>query len=136
MEKLDEALVEMRQSTTDGKKQSAFYDIFLNSSFFIPIIENNEQQGEEGGVFPVIAEADGKDYLMLFSTLERLQAWDPAVPYVEAPGHVLALSTVEPLNWALNVGTEYSKEFHSEEIAWLRDAVERCNADAVDRGQA
>ncbi|GFO65002.1 SseB family protein [Geomonas paludis] len=136
MEKLDEALVDMRQNATDGKKQSAFYDLFLNSSFFIPIIEDNEQQGEEGGVFPLIAEADGKDYLMLFSTLERLQAWDPAVPYVEAPGHVLALSTVPPLNWALNVGTEYSKEFHDEEIAWLRDAVERCNADAVDRGQA
>ena len=136
MEKLDEALVTMRQNTTDGKKQSAFYDLFLNASFFVPILAESEQQEEAGGVVPLIAEADGKDYLMLFSTVERLQAWEPAAPYIEVPGHLLALTTVEPLNWALNVGTEYSKEFHPEEIAWLRDAVERCNAEAAGNQQA
>ncbi|WP_224982855.1 SseB family protein [Geomonas agri] len=136
MEKLDEALVSMRENTTDGKKQSAFYDLFLNSSFFVPIIEDGEKQDEQGGVMPLIAEADGKDYLMLFSSVERLQAWEATAPYIEVPGHLLALSTVEPLNWALNVGTEYSKEFHSEEIAWLRDAVERCNAEAAAGQQA
>jgi hypothetical protein len=35
-----------------------------------------------------------------------------------------------PLHWAMNVGTEFSKEFLPEEIAWLREAVERCDASA------
>jgi hypothetical protein len=35
-----------------------------------------------------------------------------------------------PLHWALNVGTECSKTFVPEEISWLRDIVEKCNAEA------
>ncbi|WP_239027619.1 SseB family protein [Geomonas diazotrophica] len=85
MEKLDEALVNLRQNMSDGKKQCEFYDLFLNSSFFVPILSESEQQEESGGVMPLITEADGKDYLMLFSTLERLHAWDATVRYLEAP---------------------------------------------------
>ncbi|MBU5636903.1 SseB family protein [Geomonas sp. Red69] len=136
MEKLDEALVNLRQNMSDGKKQCEFYDLFLNSSFFVPILSESEQQEESGGVMPLITEADGKDYLMLFSTLERLHAWDATVRYLEAPGYLLALRTVEPLNWALNAGTDYSKQFHPEEIAWLRESVERCNAEAAGGQQA
>ena len=132
MEKIDEALVNLRQNLRDCKKQSEFYDLFLNSPFFVPILKESEAQG---GVLPLITEADGKDYLMLFSTLERLQAWDAESAHVEVPGHVLALTTTEPLHWALNVGTDYSKEFHPEEIAWLRDAVERCNAEAAGKNK-
>lgn len=132
MEKLDEALVNLRQDMRDGKKQSEFYDLFLNSSFFVPILEDGEQQEQTGGVLPLITEADGKDYLMLFSTVERLKAWDAEARYIEVPGHLLALSTMEPLHWALNAGTDYSKEFHPEEIGWLKDAVERCNAEAAE----
>ncbi|WP_129126448.1 SseB family protein [Geomonas oryzae] len=131
MEKLDEALVNLRQNLRDGKKQSEFYDLFLNSAFFVAILKESEQVEKAGGVLPLITEADGKDYLMLFSTLERLKAWDAETQYIEVPGHLLALSTTPPLHWALNVGTEYSKEFHPEEIAWLRDSVERCNAEAA-----
>lgn len=131
MEKLDEALVNLRQNPKDGKKQSEFYDLFLNSSFFVPILEEGEQAEQNGGVLPLITEAEGKDFLMLFSSLERLKAWDGEARFVEVPGHILALSTMEPLHWALNVGTDHSKQFHPEEIAWLRDSVERCNAEAA-----
>lgn len=138
MEKIDEALVNMRQDMTDGKKQSEFYDLFLNATFFVPILDAPEGKEEEtGGVIPFISEADGKDYLMLFSSLERLNAWAAEEPpYIEVPGHFLALSTTPPLHWALNVGTEYSKQFHPEEIAWLKEAVERCNAEAANAQQA
>lgn len=136
MEKIDEALVTLRQNMGDGKKQSQFYDLFLNSSFFVPILKDNNEQKESEGVLPLITEADGKDYLMVFSTLERLQAWDATAQYIEVPGHLLALGTTPPLHWALNVGTDYSKEFHPEEITWLRDAVERCNAEAAGARQS
>ena len=136
MEKLDEALVSMRENTSDGKTQSKFYDLFLNSSFFVPILKESGEQEESNGVLPLITEADGKDYLMVFSTLERLQTWDDTAQYIEVPGHLIALGTTPPLHWALNVGTDYSKEFHPEEIAWLRDAVERCNAEAAGAPQS
>ncbi len=132
MEKLDEALVELRQDMRDHKKQSAFYDLFLNSSFFVPILNDDQQQDETAGVIPVITEAEGNDYLMMFSSLERMKSWTGEEGrYIEAPGHLLAMNSVPPLHWALNVGTEFSKQFHPEEIKWLRDSVERCNAEAA-----
>lgn len=135
MEKLDEALVNLRQNPGDGKKQCEFYDLFLNSSFFVPILEDAEQAEQKGGVLPLITEAEGKDYLMLFSTVERLKAWDGETRYIEAPGHLLALNSAEPLHWAMNVGTDHSKQFHPEEIAWLKAAVEQCNAEAAAKQQ-
>jgi hypothetical protein len=138
MQNLDEALVDLRQDMNDRKKQSAFYDLFLNSNFFVPILETPAGEGaaEEDGsrqVLPVVTEAEGKDYLMLFSSLERLRGWvnSEEAPYVEVAGHLLALTTTAPLHWAMNVGTEFSKQFHPDEIAWLREAVEKCNADAA-----
>ena len=53
------------------------------------------------------------------------------MPSVEVPGHVLAATTEPPHHWALNVGTPYAKQFRPDEIAWLRDVVERCNAEAA-----
>lgn len=137
MDKLDEALVNLRRNMEDGKKQSAFYDLFLNSTFFVPVLQKPQLLPTADGateVLPVITEAEGNDYLMLFSSLERLKTWvddGEEAPYVEVAGHMLALSTADPLHWALNVGTEYSKQFHPQEIAWLREAVEKCNADAA-----
>ncbi|HBA88036.1 MAG TPA: hypothetical protein DCZ75_08615 [Geobacter sp.] len=141
MEKLDEALVNLRQDMDDPKKQSEFYDLFLNSTFFVPILEDRDAGDPataakgSGGVVPLITEAEGNDYLMLFSTLERLKAWDKDVEdpkYIEVPAHIVTLSTQAPLHWAMNPGTEFSKQFHPEEIAWLREAVERCNAAAAE----
>ncbi|ABB32045.1 hypothetical protein GeomeDRAFT_0649 [Geobacter metallireducens RCH3] len=142
MTQLDEALVTLRQDMRDAKNQSKFYDLFLNSTFFVPILDEQSlaevvEAPQDGQVLPLVIEAEGNDYLMLFDTRERLQAWTQTdAKSVEVPGHVLAATTMPPLHWALNTGTEYSKQFHPEEIAWLRDAVERCNAEAAGRGDS
>ncbi|RNC67539.1 MAG: SseB family protein [Desulfuromonadales bacterium] len=136
MTELDKALELLRQDMSDAKGQSKFYDLFLNSSFYVPTLDDEALEGaavapQEGQVLPLIIEADGNDYLMLFDTRERLHAWTRTeVKCVEVPGHVLAATTMPPLHWALNVGTDYSKQFVPDEIAWLRDVVERCNAEA------
>jgi len=141
MTQLDEALVTLRQDMSDAKNQSKFYDLFLNSTFYVPILDEKALEGEveasaEGQVLPLVMESEGNDYLMLFDSRERLQAWTQTdVRCVEVPGHVLAATTMPPLHWALNVGTEYSKQFLPEEIAWLRDVVERCNAQAAEQGE-
>jgi hypothetical protein len=131
---LDSALAELRLDMDDAKKQSQFYDLFLNSTFFVPSIDSSNMgedgpELEEGQVLPMIMESEGDDYLMLFDTKERLLAWaEPEVSWVEVPGYVLAATSMPPLHWALNVGTDYSKQFHPDEIAWLREVVERCDA--------
>ena len=137
MTKLDNVLMTLRQDMNDSKGQSKYYDLFLNATFYVPNLDKQALDGEdvtlqEGQVLPLIIESEGNDYLMLFDTQERLQAWgNPGVTWVEIPGYVLAATSMPPLHWALNVGTEYSKQFHPDEIAWLREIVERCNAAAA-----
>jgi hypothetical protein len=134
MTELDQALAVLRNDMNDPEGQSKYYDLFLNSVFCVPTV-SSEVHGlplddvAEGTVMPLVIEAEGGDYLMLFDTRERLVHWAQAeVDYVEVPGHVLAANTMPPLQWALNVGSEHSKRFISEEIEWLKDVVAQCEA--------
>lgn len=129
---LDQALVVLRQDMNNAKSQSKFYDIFLNTDFLVPTLDPQELDGEaelaEGEVLPLIIEAEGHDYLMIFDSEDRLKGWaGESAKWVPVPGHVLAATTMPPLHMAMNVGTEYSKQFLPDEIAWLREIVERCN---------
>jgi hypothetical protein len=137
MSKLDDALIELRQDMENPKMQSKYYDLFLNSTFFVPTMEEEltpEQAVEveaSGQVAPLIIESEGNDYLVFFDSKERLHAWAKSeVSYVEVPGYVLAATSAPPLHWALNVDTDFAKPFIPEEIAWLKDVVEKCNAEA------
>ena len=136
MTELDLALETLRQDMNDAQSQSIYYDLFLNATFFVPIqdagsVEGAAEMMDEGDVLPLVIESEGNDYLMLFDTRERLTAWaDAEVDCVEIPGHLLAATSIAPLHWALNVGTDYSKQFLPDEIAWLREVVEQCNAEA------
>jgi hypothetical protein len=147
MSQLDDALIQLRLDMDDSKSQSKYYDLFLNATFFVPTMEGvlpegGSGEGEEavdteGQVAPLIMESDGNDYLMIFDSLERLTAWAKSeVPYVEVPGHILAATSAPPLHWALNVDTEFAKPFIPAEIAWLKDVVEQCNAQAAEQQKA
>lgn len=138
---LDMALKTLRMDVEDAKRQSNFYDLFLNTTFCVPTLDQQQLDGAaavaEGEVLPLIIESDGNDYLMLFDNEERLKTWAADdVKWVGVPGYVLAATTMPPLHWALNVGCEYSKQFLPEEIAWLREVVERCNEAAEAEDQA
>lgn len=135
MNAIDKALVIFRQDTNDQEKQSQFFDLFLNSTFFVPIAPETElaktDMPKTEGILPLVIEAEGNDFLMIFDSRERMNAWaETEVECVEVPGHLLAATSAPPLHWALNVGTDYSKQFVPEEIIWLKEAVERCQAEA------
>lgn len=137
---LDQALQAMREDMNDAKRQSNFYDIFLNTTFCVPTLDPKELDGditlEDGQVLPLIMEADGNDYLMIFDSEERLKNWtDAETKWIGVPGHVLATTTLPPLHIAMNVGSECSKQFLPDEITWLREVVERCNAEAGEQQQ-
>jgi peptidyl-prolyl cis-trans isomerase C len=133
---LDQALQTLRLDMDDAKRQSKFYDIVLNTTFCVPTLDQQEIDGEsapeEGQILPLIIESEGNDYLMIFDTEERVKSWGADdVKWLEVPGYVLAATTMPPLHWALNVGTEYSKQFLPDEISWLREVVERCDEAAI-----
>lgn len=136
---LDQALKTLRLDMDDATHQSKFYDLFLNTTFCVPTLDqqlDGESALEEGQVLPLVIESDGNDYLMIFDTEERLKAWAADdVKWVEVPGYILAATTMPPLHLALNVATEYSKQFLPDEIAWLREVVERCNEAAEAQEQ-
>lgn len=135
---LDQALLALRQEMDNAASQSKFYDLFLNTTFCVPTLDPHELEGEAapaaGETLPLIIEADGNDYLMIFDSEERLKGWaGESATWVGVPGYVLAATTMPPLHLAMNVGTEFSKQFHPDEIAWLREVVERCEQAAGEQ---
>jgi len=140
MNELDNALIVLRKNINDPKGQSKYYDLFLNSTFFVPTldepVDGSSVASDLEEALPLVLESGGNDYLMLFDTKERLQAWaKPDVKWVEVPGHVLAATSMPPLHWALNVGTDYSKQFVPDEITWLKGVVEQCNAGNTEQSE-
>lgn len=138
MTELDKALDFLRQDKRNPENQSRFYDLFLNSEFYIPTKieeESPEEQVSETedkpqGV-PLVIEADGNDFLVLFDTCERMFEWAKTEPpYLVVPGHVIAENSTRPLHWVLNLGTEKMKIFVPDEIDWLKEAVAQCKKEA------
>lgn len=142
MTELDAALDVLSQDITNPRNQSRFYDLFLNTTFYVPThdpanIEGAAEALNEGDVVPLVVESGGDDYLMIFDTRERMTGWAHAeVPYVEMEGHHLAATSIPPLHWALNAGTDHSKLFLLDEIAWLKQVVEGRAPSACGCGHA
>ncbi len=122
MTELDEAI---KLGFADPKKQHLFYDLFLNSIFYIPVIEEEEGHNEEG-MLPLLVEANDKTYLMLFDTSKKLTDWaDKEAKYLPVQGHSITELSASNIYWALNYGTELQKFFDPEEIKWLKDIVQQ-----------
>lgn len=135
MTKLDQILAASRE---DRNMQPVFYDLFLNSLFFVPTIEEAEKtdpeqtdpEAADKGALPLLIEAEGNSFLMLFDTIKRLNDWATEdAKYVALPGHAITEMSLPNLHWALNYGTEYQKQFEPDEIEWLKDVVRQAKAD-------
>lgn len=135
MTELDQALETLRANPDDHKAQSGFYDLFLNSTFFVPSVDEmvnvDNTGGEEKFEVPLIIVSEETDYLVFFDKQQRLNDWaEKEAPCFQLPGHVLAEMTPTDLHWAMNIGTDHNKQFAPDEIAWLKDVVKRCKAEA------
>ena len=137
MTDLDKAFEALRANPEDQKAQSGFYDLFLNSLFFVPtaqeMIQIDDDGSEQETQVPLIIENDGTDYLVFFDQQDRLNDWaELDAPFVKLPGHLLAEMTTADLHWVMNLGTDHFKPFAPDEIAWLKEVVAHCKAeDAV-----
>jgi hypothetical protein len=139
MTELDKALETFQQDMENPQHQSMYYDLFLNSVFYIPTYDEEGEKvqkelQEDGSVMPLVLEAEGDNYMMLFDTEEKMHNWaEEEVAFVALPGYLVAEITTPELFWALNVGTEYQKQFVPDEIKWLQDVVKQCNAAAENQ---
>jgi len=124
MTELDEAI---QLGFEDPKKQHIFYDLFLNSIFYIPVVEEEQGSSEEGAL-PLLVEANDKTYLMLFDTVKKLTDWaDQEAKFIPVQGHAITELSSPKIYWALNYGTELQKFFDPDEIKWLKDIVVQVN---------
>ena len=123
MTKIDDAI---KLSTEDENTWPDFYNLFLNSHFYVPIHEEQGKNAQEDGVLPVLVEANDNTYLMLFDTVDRLKAWaNEKTKYLPVTGHGITEMSSSDIYWALNYGTDLQKFFEPDEIAWLKTVVRK-----------
>lgn len=126
MSKLDQAL---EKYIEDDSTQAAYYDLILNSKFYLPVQADSDEGGEQevhedAEIVPLILELDGAPFLPLFDSAQRLNDWaKEPVSYVVLPGDVVADLTPPQLSWALNLGSGFHKQFAPDEIGWIKEIV-------------
>lgn len=133
---LDQAYV---AALEDQQKELAYYNLLLNSELFVPVHSfEKDNLGQKGGTFdPLLMKTDGVLVLMVFDSLERLRQWgNDELNYVSMSGRTLVEAVGSDLHWALNVGTDHSKFFVSEELQWLSELVadSKVTEQAVPKG--
>ena len=134
MTRIDAAI---KLCSEDDNNWPDFYNLFLNSQFYVPIREEKDVVVQEDGALPLLVEANDKTYLMLFDTVSRLTDWaDESTKYLPVTGHGITEMSSSNLFWALNYGTEQQKFFEPDEIAWLKGVVRRAKEDNPDRQSA
>ena len=121
MTQLDDAI---KLCSEDEKQKPQFYDLFLNSLFYVPVLGEKENPVQEDGALPLLVEANDKTYLMLFDTIKRLTDWaNDKAKYLAVTGHGITEMSSEKIYWVLNYGTDLQKFFAPEEIKWLKEVV-------------
>lgn len=134
MTALDQAFQELHEDPENIEKRHHFYSLFLQTDFFVPTFDQESADLVRGGgapedqekALPLVMEADGNNFMMLFDQQERVTEWaGEELQCLTMPGYVAVAMATEGLHLAMNVGSDYSKQFVPEEIAWLKRVVEQ-----------
>ena len=128
MTALDDAL---EKYITDENQQAQYYDLILNTDFYIPITDDGSDTPveERGNVSPLVLESEGKRYVLLFDPEERVNNWvKKPVTYIILAGYEMVRHTPADLHWAINIGNERAKEFVPDEISWLKSLLEQASS--------
>lgn len=120
MTALDEAL---EKFIADPNQQSQYYDLLLKTDFYIPIVADASDTliEERENVTPLVLQSEGKPYILLFDTEERVNSWSKQpIEYMILAGYEMAKHSPSGLHWAINIGSARSKQLLPEEIAYLK----------------
>ncbi len=121
MTALDEAL---EKYIADASEQTQYYDLVLNTDFYIPIIDDGSDipVAERENVTPLVLESEGKSYVLMFDTEERVNGWSKEpLKYMILAGYEMIKYTPAGLYLVVNIGNERAKEFVPDEINWLKE---------------
>lgn len=122
-----EMVKKLEAAVNDETKQAEFYEHFLNTNVYIPTWNKPEEQNAEAAnqnegvqIQPVIMEDEGTNYIILFDTEERLNAWAQSdIHFVAMQGAMVLETFRSQFHLILNLGQESNKIFKPEEIEWL-----------------
>jgi SseB protein N-terminal domain len=141
MTPLDQALKALDEDPESLENRHHFYSLFLQTEFHVPTFDQERgdmakgagEPAEPNQALPLIMESDGANFMMLFDQAERVTAWaNEEVKCVSVPGYVAIAMATEELHLAMNVGTDFPKQFVPEEIAWLKRVVEQSTGANAD----
>jgi hypothetical protein len=133
---LDKALEVARGAVKDAKDPgnthaNYFYDTFLNSVLFVPVLLEGKQTGDwsllglEDRFNPMFVKHDGAPLIPVFDLLERLKEWasDRQFDYLEIKTHVFVQLLGPKVSLVLNPGTPWNYAFTSQILSSLRNAM-------------
>ena len=128
MTKLDKLIATAYASNGKQADVNKVYLGLLQTLLLLPVQKEYISAPEEPFA-PLFAKIEGQHYMLIFDTLERLQAWAgeqiDQINYVEISGHDLIAGIHDSVFLCLNLGSEFYKEFPPEEVKRLKTIVAR-----------
>ncbi len=123
--------------TDDQQTWMDYYNQLLNTDFFVP---THDTPGLTPGTQRLTQEArlqvktftrEGREYLPIFDTLERLRAFVPLpTAYVMIPAYIF-LSQPHRATLLINPGTEFAKDISERELGWLQEVIRNQGPESV-----
>jgi len=128
MTELDQKISDAYQSEGKQEDVNQVYLTLLRTLLFIPVQKEKAVMDDEP-FRPLFANIDGNYFLIAFDTPDRLIAWAQneinKIAYVELSGRDMLAGINENAYLALNVGTDFYKEFSPEEIKRIKIIISK-----------
>ena len=134
---MSQTLTELDQTianafASEGAQEDAnkVYLALIRTPVYLPVKKQTTPVSDEEEPFqPLFAEIEGRYFMMIFDTLERLTTWAESeldqIDYVCIPGRDVVAGVNESVYLCLNAGCEYYKEFSPEEVKRIKMIIAR-----------
>jgi len=128
MTELDQAIAAAYASQGKQEDVNKVYLTLLRTLFYLPAQKNKDPNDEEP-FRPLFTKVEGKYFMLVFDTLERLKGWAgdqfDQLDYVEISGKDVIAGISDQVYLCVNYGFEFYKEISPDEVKQLKKVVAR-----------
>ncbi|MBV8801836.1 MAG: SseB family protein [Gammaproteobacteria bacterium] len=128
MTELDQKISAAYQSEGKQEDVNQVYLTLLGTVLFVPVQKEKAVLDDEP-FRPLFANIDGNYFLIAFDTADRLKGWAQQdvnnIAYVELSGRDMLAGMNDNVYLALNVGTEFYKEFSPDEVKQIKKIISK-----------